>query len=348
MLGLLALVLIVVVAGSIAVGSGAIRDVNGSQAWRSLLALVDRLAPRHASPAGTVQVPIKAMPNLEAPPILQLRALAPDDAAAWNASNPISTLPNPASPAFHLPVLDANDGARALDCLTAAAFYEAASESVQGQQAVAQVVLNRLRHPAYPKTVCAIVFQGVGVTKSCQFTFACDGSLARAPSAEGWIRARDVASRALGGYVEKSVGGATHYHTVWVAPYWSGELVKVALIGAHIFYRWDGGWSLPKDALAVYAGAEPDVVKLYGVGAAPFTQPRIQLAILEAPVPPPHTAPPAEVAVMERIAVAMVAAPVAPALPPLVLEPVAVDAEGPTAAIKEVRRNRQVPLPAGW
>lgn len=333
-LGLLALAFLALVgAGLIAFGPAP----NGFVGWGG------------PPPKATARIATPTTLAPEAPPILQWRLLTPSDAVAFNATIPISTLPNPAAPAFRLPVLDVDDSARALDCLTAAVFYEAASESLQGQRAVAQVVLNRLRHPAYPKSVCAIVFQGVGLTKTCQFTFACDGSLARAPSAEGWARARDVASRALAGYVEKSVGGATHYHTIWVAPYWRDELVKVALIGAHIFYRWDGGWSLPKDALTVYARAEPDVVKLYGVGAAPFTTPKIQLAILEAPVPPPpHAAPPAEAPVIEKIAVATMAAPVVPAMPQVAVEPVAIDTEGPTAAIKEVRRNRQVPLPAGW
>ena len=286
------------------------------------------------------------------PPVLELRPISPTDAVAWNASVPISRLPNPVSPAFRLPALPANEGPRALDCMTAAVFYEAASESTGGQRAVAQVVLNRLRHPAYPKTVCGVVFQGAGLKTGCQFTFVCDGSLERRPSTDGWLRARQVAAAALAGYVEKSVGGATHYHTVWVAPYWSGELVKVANIGAHIFYRWDGGWTLPRDGLAVYAGSEPDVVKLYGVGAAPFTPAQIQVAILEAPVPSPHAASqapqPSEV-VVEKAAVTMTTTtPDLVALPQVAIQPLAMGTKEITGAIGEIRRNQQVPLPKGW
>jgi hypothetical protein len=162
------------------------------------------------------------------------------------------------------------DEARAVDCLTAAVYYEAAYESLDGQRAVAQVVLNRMRHPAYPKTVCGVVFQGSERTTGCQFTFTCDGSLKRTPSEAGWSRARQVAVAALNGYVMKRVGNATHYHAVYVAPYWSPNLVKVAAIGAHVFYRWTGGWGLPPAFSGSYAGAETEgfqIAALDGLGA---------------------------------------------------------------------------------
>jgi hypothetical protein len=89
---------------------------------------------------------------------------------------------------------------RALQCLTAAIYYEAASEPDGGQRAVAQVVLNRVAHPAYPKTVCGVVYQG-SERPSCQFSFACDGSMARVPMRVFWDRARRVAADALAGYV---------------------------------------------------------------------------------------------------------------------------------------------------
>ncbi len=93
------------------------------------------------------------------------------------------------------------DHARALQCLTAAIYYEAAMEPDAGQQAVAQVVLNRVMHPSYPNTVCGVVYQGSERATGCQFTFSCDGAMARAPSAIYWARARRVAERALAGYV---------------------------------------------------------------------------------------------------------------------------------------------------
>jgi spore germination cell wall hydrolase CwlJ-like protein len=183
--------------------------------------------------------------------------LTPAEAFAANASLPISSLPNPPAKAFKLDGANADDRARALNCLTAAVYYEAASESLEGQAAVAQVVLNRLRHPLFPKTVCGVVFEGADLQTGCQFTFTCDGSLSRRPSLVGWRRASDVAERALDGYVMKPVGEATHYHTVWVVPYWRPTVVKLTQIGAHIFYRWAGGAGAPRAFNGRYAGAEP-------------------------------------------------------------------------------------------
>ncbi|MCX7675862.1 MAG: cell wall hydrolase, partial [Alteraurantiacibacter sp.] len=92
------------------------------------------------------------------------------------------------------------DSLKAEECLAMAIYYEAASEGLAGQQAVAQVVMNRVRHPAWPNSVCGVVFQGSERTTGCQFTFTCDGSLARKPNASGMARARAVARAALGGY----------------------------------------------------------------------------------------------------------------------------------------------------
>src|SRR3546814_17214212 len=83
------------------------------------------------------------------------------------------------------------------------------------------IVLNRVRHPAFPKTVCGVVFQGSERSTGCQFTFTCDGALTRRFSDAAWDRARDIAKAALTGHVAKAVGYATHYHTDWVVPYWS-------------------------------------------------------------------------------------------------------------------------------
>jgi len=188
--------------------------------------------------------------------VVRLQDLTPEQARLWNASNPISTLANPAAKPFRLKAESVLDEARALDCMTAAVYYEAAWESADGQRAVAQVVLNRMRHPAYPKTVCGVVFQGSERRTGCQFTFTCDGSLARAPNPAAWTRARQVAKAALNGYVMKKVGNATHYHANYVAPYWSPNLLKVAQVGAHIFYRWTGGWGLPPAFGGRYQGGE--------------------------------------------------------------------------------------------
>lgn len=146
---------------------------------------------------------------------------------------------------------------RALQCLTSAIYYEAASETVGGQRAVAQVVLNRVAHPSYPASVCGVVYQGSERRTGCQFSFTCDGSLARKPSAAAWDRARNVAQDALNGEVYQPVGLATHYHTVWIYPYWAPSLHPVGTIGAHRFYRWRGAAGKPGAFRVTYSGYEP-------------------------------------------------------------------------------------------
>ncbi|MBA4090898.1 MAG: cell wall hydrolase [Sphingobium sp.] len=143
-----------------------------------------------------------------------------------------------AAPAMVFRGLTGLDSYRALNCLTSAVYYEAANEPDDGQRAVAQVVLNRVRSPLWPNTVCGVVYQGSERTDyKCQFTFSCDGAMARMPAAAAWVRARRVAGDALAGKVYAPVGLATHYHTLAVRPLWSSSLQAVAVIGAHIFYR---------------------------------------------------------------------------------------------------------------
>ena len=149
------------------------------------------------------------------------------------------------------------DKARALQCMTMAIYYEAATESDSGQAAVAQVVLNRVAHSAYPDTVCGVVFQGSERSTGCQFSFTCDGSLARAPSRKFWERAQRVAMASLAGAVYQPVGLATHYHTIHIHPYWADSLTNLTTIGAHTFYRWRGAAGLPAAFAQAYLGGEP-------------------------------------------------------------------------------------------
>ena len=149
--------------------------------------------------------------------------------------------------------------ARAQECLAQAIWYEAASESEAGQRAVAQVVLNRVAHPAWPSSVCGVVYQGSERSTGCQFTFTCDGSLARRPSGASWVRAQRIASEALGGSVYAPVGLATHYHTLWVNPYWASTLDHIGSIGAHRFYRNRGAGGQAAAFSTAYAGLEPMV-----------------------------------------------------------------------------------------
>ncbi|KLE35977.1 hypothetical protein AAW00_00025 [Aurantiacibacter luteus] len=143
----------------------------------------------------------------------------------------------------------------ALGCLTEAIYYEAANESVRGKRGVAQVILNRVRHPAYPSSVCGVVYQGY-TDAVCQFSYTCDGSLARRPMDRQWRESREVAAAALGGYVETSVGTATNYHADYVVPYWAFTLDKVVQEGRHIFYRLPGGAGRPMAFAARWTGRE--------------------------------------------------------------------------------------------
>lgn len=148
---------------------------------------------------------------------------------------------------------------RALECLAQAVWYEAASESESGQRAVAQVVLNRVTHPSWPASVCGVVYQGSNRSTGCQFTFTCDGSLARRPGGSSWTAARRIASDALAGEVYAPIGHATHYHTLWVSPFWAASLDHVGTIGAHRFYRNRGAGGESAAFTERYAGYEPGV-----------------------------------------------------------------------------------------
>jgi spore germination cell wall hydrolase CwlJ-like protein len=200
----------------------------------------------------------RAPAAVPAPPPLLVQPLAPTEALALNETIPLADGPNPAARPF---LISANSGtaqARALDCLTSAVYYEAGSQDPDGQRAVAQIVLNRVRHPAFPASVCGVVYEGSTRATGCQFTFTCDGSLNRRPDIAGWARARVVADAALHGYVYAPVGYATHYHADYVVPYWASTLAKNAVVGAHIFYRWSGGWGRPDAFVQAYAQSEPN------------------------------------------------------------------------------------------
>ena len=223
-----------------------------------------------------------------APPPLLLRPLSESAAVALNRRIPFSADRGP--PAEPLALIDkGNARARALECLTSAIYYEAASESVEGQAAVAQVILNRLRHPAFPASVCSVIYQGSTRSTGCQFSYTCDGSLRRVPSRREWARARAVADAALSGAVYAPVGLATHYHTWQVVPYWAPTLAKSVQLGAHIFYRWAGGAGRPKGFTQRYSGREDNPLTLRRIALISHniwpsagdstTKPRLSLAI---------------------------------------------------------------------
>jgi spore germination cell wall hydrolase CwlJ-like protein len=128
------------------------------------------------------------------------------------------------------------DSARQLECLTQAVYFEARGETPRGQAAVAQVVMNRVKSPSFPKTVCGVVFQGAA-SHGCQFSFACDGSMRRGLETGAWDRARRIAERTLSGVMLADIGNATHFHTTSVQPYWGPQMLRVAQVGLHVFYR---------------------------------------------------------------------------------------------------------------
>lgn len=128
----------------------------------------------------------------------------------------------------------------AAECLALAIAHEAGQEPIVGQEAVAQVILNRVRHSAYPDSVCGVVWQGSERRTGCQFTFTCDGSLRRPRTPAQMASARAVAVRVLAGESIDHVRGATHYHADYVSPYWAPSLARVGQIATHIFYRSPG------------------------------------------------------------------------------------------------------------
>lgn len=130
-------------------------------------------------------------------------------------------------------------------CLANGIYFEARGESVRGQAAVAQVILNRVRNPAYPNSICGVVYQNDNWLNRCQFSFACDGRKKRIESPANYKVAQDVAMAVTAGKIFiPEVGSSTHYYANYVHPGWARTMQKMTKIGLHIFYRtYGGGWS---------------------------------------------------------------------------------------------------------
>lgn len=124
-------------------------------------------------------------------------------------------------------------------CLAQALYFEARGESLRGQFAVAEVVLNRVDAPSYPDSICGVVNQGTA--RSCQFSFACDGQPEVIAERHAWERAGKIARLMLDGGARALTGGATHFHTRAVKPGWSRSFARTAEIGTHLFYRKPSG-----------------------------------------------------------------------------------------------------------
>ena len=230
-----------------------------------------------------------APPAFEPPPLPDVEALMSGDPVVLATLDTADIVPPSASatlvPARPFPrAPSALDRARAQQCLTTAIYYEAASEPTAGQRAVAQVVLNRVAHPAFPGTVCDVVYQGSERWTGCQFSFTCDGSLARMPERGAWSAASAVAADALAGRVFAPVGLATHYHTWRVWPSWGRTLVSTATVGAHIFHRLRGYWGTAAAFRQSYRGGEPMPGPHLRLGPPPSP---VELAAATGLAPPP-------------------------------------------------------------
>jgi len=123
------------------------------------------------------------------------------------------------------------------ECLAEALYFEARGESVRGQFAVAEVIMNRVDSPEFPDTVCGVIRQGTGKKYQCQFTYTCDGNPEHIANQSAYGQVSKVARLMVDGAPRALTGGATYYHTRAVSPRWSRVFARTASIGVHHFYR---------------------------------------------------------------------------------------------------------------
>ena len=122
-------------------------------------------------------------------------------------------------------------------CLAEALYFEARGETLHGQYAVAEVILNRVDMPNYPNSICGVVRQGMERRHGCQFSYICDGQPETIVETESWERAGKIARIMINDAPRDLTGVASHYHNVAVNPYWARSYVRTARIGTHIFYK---------------------------------------------------------------------------------------------------------------
>ncbi|MCJ2037120.1 cell wall hydrolase [Methylobacterium sp. J-068] len=196
--------------------------------------------PRAEALSSTTPAPADATPVEVAAASLAFPGLSP---RPGRTDNPTLTTPGPdESPEIARHRYADLIGPDAMDreqrCLAEAVYFEARSESEEGQAAVAQVVLNRVKSGLYPSNVCGVVYQNRHRYMGCQFSFACEGKALRITDGASWQSATRIASAVIEGRTYLSeVGGATHYHADYVKPGWSRRLKKMDVIGRHIFYQ---------------------------------------------------------------------------------------------------------------
>ena len=137
----------------------------------------------------------------------------------------------------YLAQLPAASGGKSWKCLSEALYFEARGESVEGQFAVAEVIMNRVKSAKYPNTVCGVINQGTGRKFACQFTYTCDGKKEIIGELRAWTSVGKIAKLMLQGNLPSLTAGATHYHTKSVRPNWARVYPRTATIGSHHFYR---------------------------------------------------------------------------------------------------------------
>lgn len=249
------LLLVIVVAAVIATVGSALLSRDG------LLSSPPLESAGAAPPLPRVGLP-DAVPEEEI-----LLEIEPDTAREINAARPFSDVEIVLARPF-ASRLTGSDLDRAQVCLAVAALYEAGGDE-SDQKAVMQVILNRVRHPAFPSSICAVVFQGADRLTGCQFSFTCDGSLRRwRPNPQAFARANDLAATMLRRGVDQRVGLSTHYHTDWVVPYWSSSLDKLAKIKTHIFFVWKGYWGQRRAFSGAPSAIEPSIGQLASFSSA--------------------------------------------------------------------------------
>jgi spore germination cell wall hydrolase CwlJ-like protein len=204
------------------------------QSAPSSQAAIENSVPTTSSiPPATANVPAAA-PEKPAP-TPEITAIPATEAAKPVVE--VAPPPLPPTPAELLKLIG-KDRIKAEKCLANAVYFEARGEPLRGQIAVAQVVLNRVFSPYYPKDVCGVVYQNADHHLACQFTFACDGKSKAVNERGAWGRAQRVAKQALDGKVWiAAVAKSTHYHAYWVSPSWVAEMKKMFRYGVHTFYR---------------------------------------------------------------------------------------------------------------
>mgnify|MGYP003657427769 CR=1 FL=1 len=122
-------------------------------------------------------------------------------------------------------------------CLSEALYFEARGETIKGQFAVAEVILNRVKSRQFPGSLCSVINQGTGKKYQCQFTYTCDGNAEVISEPRAYAQVGKIARAVLDGKDPSLTKGATYYHTKAVSPRWSRVFTRTAQIGVHLFYR---------------------------------------------------------------------------------------------------------------